>query len=175
MDVTDMKKPGKDLLRYLAFSSLLLLAACQCDTKEPSGPADPRQKLTGIFEMRKLENGQTYLMKVETVGPLCNNSCDSLKYTNYGDLFNFTQVRTLSNIDSMLYIGIINPLIDKSGYRWKVSSNGNPYPPFLHNVIYNDSIKITFKMSNIQYYVADGIPFQDTVFTHVGVRIAEIE
>ena len=167
-----MKKPGLELLACI--SALVLLSA-SCNDEGTPLPPDPRDKLTGVFEMTKLENGQTYTMKVKKVGELCNNFCDSLKYTNYGDLFSFTKVRTPSSFDTLLNIGITNPAVDKNSNRWILSPHGNANPPYNHNVIYNDSIKITFKISNVQYYQEDGIPFWDTVFTHVGVRIADIE
>jgi len=167
-----MKKPGLELLACI--SALVLLSA-SCNDEGTPLPPDPRDKLTGVFEMTKLENGQTYTMKVEKIGELCNNFCDSLKYTNYGDLFDFTHVRTPANVDSFLYIGIVDPVIDKYGRRWKLSGTGNPNPPYNYNIIDNDSITIRFKMSNYNYYQQDGVPFWDTIFTHAGVRIADIE
>jgi len=168
-----MKKPGLELLACI---SALVLFSASCNDEGTPLPPDPRDKLTGIFEMTKLENGQTYTMKVEKVGELCNNFCDSLKYTNYGDLFNFTYVRTPSTVDSILYVGIISPMVDKYGQRWKFSTHGNANPPYNHNLIYSDSIKITFKLSNMLYYQEDGVPMVfDTTITHVGVRIADIE
>jgi len=167
-----MKKPGLELLACI--SALVLLSA-SCNDEGTPLPPDPRDKLTGIFEMTKLENGQTYTMKVEKVGELCNN-CDSLKYTNYGDLFDFTKKRSVTDVDSQLQIGIINPALDKYGYRWKLSYDGSPYPPYNYNVVYGDSIKIRYRLSNILYYQEDGVPLiTDTFLTHVGVRIADIE
>jgi len=168
-----MKKPGLGLLACIS-AMVLLSASCNDEGTLPP-PPDPRDKLTGVFEMTKLENGQIYLMKVEKVGELCNNFCDSLKYTNYGDLFSFTHVRAPSAVDSFLYIGVVDPATDKFNRRWKLTTNGNPNPPYNYNVICGDSITIRFKMSNIYYYQEDGVPFWDTVFTHVGVRIADIE
>jgi len=127
--------------------------------------------------MTKLEDGETYVMKVEALGNNCiEQGCDSLKLTNYGDLFDFNVQYTLSNIDSFLNVGIVDPVVDHSGHRWKLSYNGNPNPPDNYNVIYNDSIKIRFKLSNNSYYQQDGAPLVfDTILTHVGVRIADIE
>lgn len=170
----DMKKIGLVLCKCLL--SIIILSSANCNDETPIPPADPRDKLTGIFQMTKLENGQTYTMMVEKVGDLCNNFCDSLKYTNYGDLLNFTYVRTPTTVDSILYVGIVSPITDKYDRRWKFSNHGNSNPPYNHNLIYNDSIKITFKLSNLLYYQADSVPLVvDTILTHVGIKIADVE
>jgi len=167
-----MKKPGLELLACI--SALVLLSA-SCNDESTPPPPDPRDKLTGVFEMTKLENGQVYEMKIEKVGELCNN-CDSLKYTNYGDLFHFIKKRAITDVDSQLQIGIINPLIDKNGKQWQISYDGSPYPPYNNNVVYRDSIKIRFILNNYPYYQQDGVPLVfDSVITHVGIRIADIE
>gem|GEM_PF-1154013 len=168
-----MKKPG---LGLLACISAVVLLSASCNDEGTPPPPDPRDKLTGIFEMTKLENGQTYTMKVEKVGELCNNFCDSLKYTNYGDLFDFQLVRSPNANDSLLDIGLVNPAVDKFGYKWQISRDGISSPPDNYNVIFSDSIKIRFILNNYNYYQADGVPLVfDSVVTHVGVRIANIE
>jgi hypothetical protein len=126
--------------------------------------------------MTKPENGQVYYMKVEKMGDLCNN-CDSLKYTNYGDMFYFENIRyPYLYWNNYLDIGILSPLTDKNGKRWQVSGNGSPYPPGNYNMIINDSLTIRFDISNVQYYIEDGAPYVfDSVITHVGKRVAKIE
>ncbi len=152
------------------------IVSCKEDPQEPPPPPDPRDELTGIFEMTKLENGQVYLMKVEKMGELCNG-CDSLRYTNYGDMFYFENIRTpYLYWNNYLNIGILYPITDKYGRRWQLSNDGNPYEPYNFNRVVNDSLKIRFKISNVQYYLEDGVPrVFDSVITHVGKRIAKIE
>lgn len=164
----------KNIKTYLVLFIGIVSLSSSCN-EEPPPVYDPRDKLTGIFEMRKLEDGQTYIMKVEKAGVLCTN-CDSLKYSNYGDLFYFTKLRTITDVDSQIQVGIINPISDKFGKRWKLSYDGNPYPPYNYNVRYGDSLKIRFKLSNYFYYQEDGVPLVfDTILTHVGVKIADVE
>lgn len=164
----------KNLKTYLLLLIGIISMSSSCHEEDPL-PPDPRDKLTGVFEMRKLENGQTYTMKVEKAGVPCN-FCDSLKYTNYGDLFTFIKLRTPNSNDSLLDIGIVDPALDKFNHRWKLSRYGNSTPPYNNNIRYGDSLKISFKLSNYYYYQEDGVPLVfDTILTHVGVKIADVE
>lgn len=161
---------------WMGITGLIFLFSCS-DTQDPPPPPppDPRDELTGIFEMTKLENGQVYLMKVEKMDTLCNG-CDSLRYTNYGDMFHFENLRYPYIMPNFLDIGILSPITDKYGRRWQLSRNGSPYPPYNYNMIINDSLTIRFKLSNYSYYQEDGVPLIfDTILTHVGRRIARIE
>lgn len=167
-------KNMKNLKTYLLLFIGIISLSSSCN-EEPPTVYDPRDKLTGIFEMRKLEDGQTYTMKVEKVGELCVN-CDSLKFTNYGNLFDILIKRNITDVDSELSVGIINPALDKYNKRWKLSNDGIVYPPYNYNVRYGDSLKIRFKLSNYLYYQEDGVPLVfDTILTHVGVKIADVE
>jgi hypothetical protein len=166
----------KTIIHVASVSIILSIVSCKEAPQEPPPPPDPRDELTGIFEMTKLENGQVYLMKVEKMGELCN-WCDSLRYTNYGDMFNFENIRIpYLYWNNYLNIGIHSPITDKYGRRWQLSCDGYNLPPDNYNMILNDSLKIRFKISNVQYYLEDGVPrVFDSVITHVGKRIAKIE
>jgi len=159
----------------LGILGLMCLFSCK-DPQEPLPPPDPRDELTGIFEMTKLENGEVYFMKVEKMDTLCN-WCDSLRYTNYGDMFHFENLRyPYLWWNNYLDIGILSPITDKYGRRWQLSRNGSPYAPYNYNMIINDSLTIRFQISNVQYYLEDGVPrVFDSVITHVGRRVAQVE
>ncbi len=154
----------------------LCIVSCKEASQEPSPPPDPRDELTGIFEMTKLENGQVYLMKVEKMGDLCVG-CDSLRFINYGDLFNFKNVRIpYADWSNYLDAGYINPITNKHGKRWKLNRYGSIYEPEFCNMVRGDSIKICFTLSNQQYYQEDNVPLiEDSALIHVGKRIARVQ
>jgi hypothetical protein len=106
---------------------------------------------------------------------LCNG-CDSLRYTNYGEMFHFENFRYPNLLPNLLNISNLRLISDKYGRRWQLSGNGSPYPPFNYNMIINDSLTIRFKLSNYNYYQEDGVPLIfDTILTHVGRRVAQVE
>ncbi len=152
----------------------LLFVGCEKIGVDPNAPTepptpvdDPRFKFKGVYNMTKLENGQQYVMEIDTLGGSCSGSgCSFIIFENFGDLFDFDQIFYSMNPENQLQIVPQIPLLDKQGYRWKVSSEWGTSC----NAIYGDSIKICFKINNILYYAEDGVSYQELILTHVGER-----
>jgi hypothetical protein len=124
----------------------------------------------GKYNMTKLEDGSQYVMEVQLAGDTTCGDCDSLRHINYGDLFDIAaNFQEYSDLNTFIFIWEFLA-VDKYGHRWKLTMYGSPYDPEYCNYLREDSLKICFKMSNIYYYQEDGIPFWDTVFTHIGKK-----
>lgn len=155
---------------------IVITTACSEEPQTPNQPTDPRDLYAGVYEMKKPGSDLVYLMKIEKIGQQCNG-CDSLRFINYGDLFTFRNVRyAYAHLPGYIDINVIDPLTDKFGRRWKVTGVGNPNPPHNINVAVNDTLIIQFKLNNSAYFAEDGVPeVVDSIITHTGVRIADIE
>jgi hypothetical protein len=155
------------------FSLLFIVLFCSCgNNPDPTPNSDPRLPFVGTYNMTKLENGATYTMSIDTVGDHCDcNNCDSMDIINFADLFNLRFNYQCYIPSYQLVVPFFNPAIDKYGHKWHLTWGYNgPDAPTHYNAIYGDSIKISFRIDNILYYAADGVPYLDTIYTHVGIR-----
>jgi hypothetical protein len=61
---------------------------------------------------------------------------------------------------------------DKNGNRWAFSNGGYWGSDTLANRIEGDSIDINFSISNIAFYIEDGVPYEAYEYIgHKGVKI----
>lgn len=158
--------------RSLFFTLITLMVSCGNNSTPDPNP-DHRLKFIGIYNMKKLEDNTTYSMSIDTVGPYCGNgnNCDSIYINNFCDLFNVRFIAHNTIPPNWIDWPFYNPITDKYGHQWHLSWGYNgPDAPTYYNAIYGDSIKISFHLNNILYYFADGVPYLDTIYTHVGVR-----
>jgi hypothetical protein len=161
-------------MKRLATILPIIFFAWGCGNNPPNNSnPDHRLKFVGTYDMTKLENSQVYTMTIDTVGLYCFNAsnCDSMEISNFADLFNIRFIQPQTDPSNLIYWPFYDPIIDKYGHRWNLSwGNNGPFPPTYYNTIYGDSIKISFRLDNILYYSADGVPYLDTIYTHVGVK-----
>lgn len=159
----------KKYIRYVLVLWVCIQVGCT-DDKIPVNN-DPRGRFVGTWQMTKLENGQTYLMIIDTMGNNHLNG-DSISILNFGDNFNLKFQFIPTNDSNEIYYNTYTEITDKNGMRWDLYPNGLPSSPYYCNAVWGgDSIKIQFKLSNYYYYQEDGVPLVfDTIITHVGVK-----
>lgn len=87
-----------------------------------------------------------------------NGTIDSLRFENFDGEFHFATKQMYPYPDNMLMvisIGGHDTLYDNSNKRWKLSG---PHYVDYNNFI-NDTIRLRFQKTNINYWVEDAVPY----------------
>lgn len=93
---------------------------------------------------------------------------DSLRFENLDNNFVFGEQQSFY---TDLYINFFtfghhSLLLDNAGNSWKMMEVGNlPY-----NNFQNDTIKLKFRITNINYYLSDLVPYCDTTKIQIAVK-----
>lgn len=159
-------------LKKLFCISFVVLGSLSCGKHIPDEYPDANscEKYAGKYLMYDSEGDSSYEMLIECK-PLeedYTNSLDSVFFYNFANRFSYGY-----NADAGGDINgtIIQPLIDKSGNSWTFSSvHGSDYENKI-NVLIGDSIFLRFNIDNTAYWVDDGIPYQNIISVHKGVKI----
>jgi len=81
-----------------------------------------------------------------------------LSFANFDSQFEINSVQSLSSLDPefLIIYGYHALLYDSLGKRWKIySSIEGEY----NNVLVNDTIRMNFQKTNINYYLSDWVPY----------------
>jgi hypothetical protein len=92
---------------------------------------------------------------------------DSLEFINFDNDFTFTfNQPNFSNIPMKVHIGVHDTLWDKDNNRWRLfSGNMDEY-----NFWVNDTIKLRFNKTNINYYLQDLVPYYECDCKQIAVK-----
>jgi hypothetical protein len=119
------------------------------------------EKFSGIYEMYDPVADSFYIMKVSCTGPEDNNSYDTIYFDNFANKFNFHYKLSYYVDDPFFIAGTIKfPLEDKFGKKWSFSNWQGYYSDSTVNRLVGDSLFINFSISNIAFYVEDGVPYE---------------
>ena len=161
---------------YLIIGVVLTFSGCNKDCDEI--PEEPKWKrFEGQYHVTKLENGETYNMRIYFDSLLHQPSNETHLYIIYENFDN--------SFDSLagFYIENSNPnrirdfsaphgVGDKNDDRWALwmkTQDTTTIEP--ENTLVNDTILFYFQKSNIAFYFEDGVPFYECECKHLAVKI----
>lgn len=154
----------------------LLFSSCEKTPPEPPDPYanDPRNRFMGKYTVYKTENNDVYEMEIIRLGEPAvygQTAFDSIQIINLVDLFP-PYNRVFKSYGDTNRISFIwgHGIKDKYGNRWSAYDHHiTPFAP-ISNRLQNDTIYVCIKLSNIQFYYEDGVPYMDTILTHIAVK-----
>jgi hypothetical protein len=96
---------------------------------------------------------------------------DSLHYTDFDGQFSFSTLQSSPTNPESYYIsiGYHNLLIDSLDNRWKIIFGYDSSGTF-NNVFHNDTIKLIYRKTNINYWIEDAVPYLDTLIKQIAVK-----
>ncbi|MGV3613405.1 MAG: hypothetical protein ACO1N0_20775 [Fluviicola sp.] len=97
-----------------------------------------------------------YLYDMDIVNIHVNEYTDSLRFENFDGEFTFTTIQSYPNLyPTSVRIGGGDTLYDSNNKRWKLYG-----PSYLDNNNFNnDTLKLRFNKTNINYYILDITPY----------------
>ena len=109
----------------------------------------------GTYTVFDTANDLTYQMEIKQIARYFDGSLfrDSMNNQNIGNKFDL-KILTIQNIIYLNFLdfGIIQPMFDKNGKRWTFSGA-------LVQKDDNDTLELKYTLSNIAYYMEDGVPY----------------
>jgi hypothetical protein len=136
------------------------LVACTKD-KTPKAPAPPEptkwEKIAGHYKVYDTTGVYLYEMNlIHTHNDVTNR--DSIRFENFDGEFTFTVKQLYPspiNYPMCISIGGHDTLYDSNSKRWKLGAGiSDEYNNFL-----NDTIRLNFQKTNINYYIMDVTPY----------------
>lgn len=151
---------NRKLRTYLFFTTLFVVLACTKDkTEMPCPVPEPTkwQLIAGDYKVYDTLGVFLYDMSISHIATNEFNN-DSLKFENFDGEFNFTTKQTSFSNDpeTLVTIGYIDTLYDSFGQRWKILYSADSV---YNNVLENDTLRLNFGKTNINYYLSDLVPF----------------
>jgi len=93
---------------------------------------------------------------------------DSVRFENFDGEFTFTTKQLeASNLPMFVQIGGWDTLYDSNNKRWKLSAGISDY----YNNFRNDTIKLRFNKTNINYYIEDVTPYYACDCKQIAVKL----
>lgn len=125
------------------------------------------EKISGNYKVYDTLSNFLYEMSISHIHTNLNNR-DSLFFQNLNDNYNFgrQQPYSIAIYNNFFQFGHHELLFDNQNNRWKMIDVANL--PF--NNYYNDTIKLKFRITNINYYLEDLVPYCDTTKIQIAVK-----
>ena len=150
---------NKSLMMLVCIAWIALLFGCNKDKTPTTATPEPTkwEKIAGHYKV--YDTTGVYLYEMDLIHKTGFNTFglpeDSLVFENFDGEFNFTtQQVEFSNIPMYVRIGG-GTLYDFNNKRWKLSAGISDY----YNNWNNDTIKLRFNKTNINYYIEDVTPY----------------
>lgn len=130
-----------------------------CTKKKTPVPIIPEptkwEKIAGHYKVYDTTGVYLYEMDlVHTHNDITNR--DSIRFVNFDGEFTFTtQQEEPINLPMYVRIGGGDTLYDSNNKRWKLSAGISDY----YNNWHNDTIRLRFNKTNINYYISDVTPY----------------
>lgn len=139
---------------------IMLSVACKKD-KTPISMPEPEptkwEKIAGTYDVYDTTGVYLYELKLTPIFKE-NGIIDSLRFENFDGEFYFTTQQMYpypDNMQMVISIGVHNELYDNNNKRWKLG--GALYEDY--NNYINDTIRLRFQKTNINYWVEDAVPY----------------
>lgn len=147
-----------------------LCGSCTKDKVPIIEPNEPTkwEKISGNYKVYDTLSNFLYDMSISHIHNEINNS-DSLHYQNLNDNFNFSslQLNFGSGVSQyFITIGPIDTIYDKNNKKWKLFALAD----VAFNTLKNDSIKMKYRITNINYYLSELVPYCDTTIIQIAVK-----
>ena len=151
--------------RYVKWVTVMLICimlsvACKKD-KVPNSIAEQdiwelRSVIAGDYKVYDTLGNYLYEMQISRIKYSTNSIADSLRFENFDNEFSFTvEQYKWSNRLMGVRIGSHNILYDTNNKRWKIHSGLSD----IYNNFENDTIRLRFQKTNINYWVEDAVPY----------------
>ncbi|MFT5778163.1 MAG: hypothetical protein ACI837_001119 [Crocinitomicaceae bacterium] len=143
----------------LIIFSVILLLACKKDKVPVIQPVEPTKWELIEGEYKVYDTLGTFLYNMNIVHIYNElDDLDSLRFENFDGEFTFTALQTSFSNDpeTLIRIGYHDLLFDSILNRWKLLY---AVDEIYNNVLYNDTIKMNFGKTNINYWILDGVPY----------------
>ena len=134
----------------------LLFACTKQKTPVPVVPEPTKwEKIAGHYTV--YDTTGVYLYEMDLIHSHNNTTNrDSIRFENFDGEFTFTTKQLeASNLPMFVQIGGWDTLYDSNNKRWKLSAGISDY----YNNFNNDTIKLRFNKTNINYYIEDVTPY----------------
>ena len=139
---------------------IILCVACKKD-KVPNTIAEVdiwenRSVIAGDYKVYDTLGNYLYEMQITRIKYSTNSIADSLRFENFDNEFSFTvEQYKWSNGLMAVNIGGHDTLFDSNNKRWKLWAG--LYDDY--NTFINDTIRLRFQKTNINYWVEDAVPY----------------
>lgn len=152
--------------------SFILICSTAC-TKEkvplPPEPVEPTkwEKIAGNYKVYDTLGNFLYEMNIAHIFSSELN-VDSLYFQNMDGNFSFGEQQPYFGFPDLNFFrfGYHELLSDSLNNRWKMIEVGDlPY-----NNYYDDTIRLKFRLTNINYYLEDLTPYKDTIKFQIAVK-----
>jgi len=152
-------------------TGLLVAVLVSCNKKEIIADTPPYieqwwDKYYGSYTVYDTAKGTSYQMEIRQLERHFENNyffSDSILVTNFANKFDFRIYKSEQNPSNGLGIGSYFPKYDYDNFKWSFS--GSAF--FQEN---SDTIVLEYVLSNIAFYVSDGVPFYDCNCVDLAVK-----
>ncbi len=139
---------------------IMLSVACKKD-KVPNTIPEPHptkwELIEGVYDVYDTTGVYLYELKLTPIYKE-NGIIDSLRFENFDGEFHFTTKQMYpdpDNFPNYIRIGSHDTLYDANNKRWKIHSGLSD----VYNNFLNDTIRLRFQKTNINYWVEDAVPY----------------
>jgi len=151
---------------------LFILSSCKKD-KVPVPILEEPSKwevIAGNYKVYDTLGTYLYDMKIVHVPNEQESTVDSLRFENFDGEFTFTWKQpTASNLPNLYMVfGYHDTLYDSQSKRWKILFDDTD--PVYNNVLVDDTIRMNFGKTNINYYIEDLTPYFQCDCIQVAVK-----
>ena len=126
------------------------------------------EKLSGEYKVYDTLGNYLYDMNISHIHD-SQNDTDSLHFENFDDNFDFSskQLNFGSNVSPyFITIGPKDTIFDNEFKRWKILTLADT----AYNTLINGTIKMKYRITNINYYLQDITPYCDTIKIQLAVK-----
>jgi hypothetical protein len=144
---------------------------------EPTPIIPEWKRFEGVYNVTKLENGDTYQLEISfdsLISELSGERKLHIIYSNLDNSFDTLSAVYYPNTDTnrIRSFNADFPEFDNSGHRWSIFEIGqDTLTPEPENTLVNDTILFYFRKSNIAFYFEDGVPYYDCYCKHRAVKV----
>ncbi|GAA0875872.1 hypothetical protein GCM10009118_22810 [Wandonia haliotis] len=156
----------------LTVVGVLLLLACTKEVPTITPPVDEwvqRNQISGEYKVYDTLGNYLYMMQITRIKDYSTNYsiADSLRFENFDDEFSFTVAQyKWANHVMGVSIGSHDTLFDANHKRWKLW--GVLFDDY--NTFKNDTIRLRFQKTNINYWMEDLVPYYHCICKQVAVK-----
>jgi hypothetical protein len=141
----------------IAVTVAIWIMGCKKEVPVVTAPEPTKwDKITGTYKVYDTLGAYLYELNIVHIPHPENETIDSLRFENFDGEFTFTAIQTnASNYLMSVRIGSHDNLYDSNHKRWKLS--GALFDDY--NKFENDTIRLRFQKTNINYWVEDAVPY----------------
>ena len=148
----------------------VLFGSCKKDKVPISEPTELTkwEKIAGNYKVFDTLGIYLYDMSISHSHNFSNNT-DSLYFENLDDNFDFSSLQLNFGSGVSEYFITIGPqdtIYDNANNRWKLLAIADVN----FNTLINDTIKMKYRITNINYYLSDLVPYCDTTKIQIAVK-----